>query len=173
MKKIEFKQKALSEANKALIMEYLDIVENDSENLERTMQLMDDNVVWVMEPTGDIYSGIEELKAFVESAMSGRIHEGEYNIEIKDWFTDGEYLCIEYTHGGKLTGSYMPGIKSKFKKGIAMYCITYHMKDGKFDQVHEYIQGTTFLANLAMPIFLKRMDKQAKKKISKNKEDIK
>lgn len=166
MMEIKFEQKTLSKANEALIREYLDIVENDSENLDRTMKLMADDAVWVMETTADTYSGYEELKAFVESAMSGRKHEGQYSIEIKNWFTDGEYLCIEYTHGGILTGSYLPGVKTKFKKGIVMYCITFHMNSGKFDEVHEYIQGTTFLSNLMMPIFLKRINKQAKKKIS-------
>ncbi len=171
MNEIKFEQKKLSKANEALIREYLDITENDSENLDRTMKIMADDAIWVIEPTGDTYSGYEELEAFVETAMSSRKHEGQYSIEIKNWFTDGEYLCIEYTHGGILTGAYLPRVKTKFKKGIAMYCITFHMKDGKFDEVHEYIQGTTFLSNLMMPVFLKRMNKQTQKKFNQKKGD--
>jgi hypothetical protein len=47
MKNIEFKQKTLNETNKSLIIEYLDIDENDSGNLEKTIQLMDDNVIFL------------------------------------------------------------------------------------------------------------------------------
>jgi ketosteroid isomerase-like protein len=154
-------------ANEKLIQEYLDVAAHDSENLDRTMGLMADDCVWVMEPTGDTYSGKEEIEAFVGTAMSGRTHKAQYSIQISNWFTDGEYLCIEYTHGAILTGMYSAGIKAKIKKGIARYCITYHMRDGKFDWAHEYIQGTTFLTNFAMPLMLKRMKRLVEKKLSR------
>jgi ketosteroid isomerase-like protein len=162
-------RKPLSQANEALIQEYLAIVANDSENLDRTMGLMTDDCVWVMEPTGDTYSGREEIKTFVGAAMSGRTHQGQYSIQISNWFTDGEYLCIEYTHGAILTGVYTAGIKAKLKPGTSRYCITFHMRDGKFDRAHEYIQGTTFLTHLVMPLVLKRMKRLVEKKMSKRK----
>jgi hypothetical protein len=37
---------------------------------------------------------------------------------------------------------------------------------GKFDRMHEFIQGTTFLANLAMPFMLKRIKRLADKKLA-------
>jgi len=160
-------ENVISKANEALIQDYLDIVANDSENLDRTMGLMADDCIWVMEPTGDTFSGREEIEAFVSTAMSGRIHENQYGIQISNWFTNGVYLCIEYTHGAILTGVYSAGIKAKVKKGTSRYCITYHMRDGKFDWAHEYIQGTTFLTHLAMPLVLKRLTRLAKKKVSK------
>jgi ketosteroid isomerase-like protein len=166
---VRMQGKTLSQANEALIQEYLDIVANDSENLDRTMGLMADDCVWVMEPTGDTYSGREEIEAFVGTAMSGRTHQGQYRIQISNWFTDGEYLCIEYTHGAMLTGVYSAGIKARLKPGISRYCITFHMRDGKFDWAHEYIQGTTFLTNFAMPLMLKRMKRLVEKKLSRRK----
>ena len=150
--------------NGALIREYLDIAANDSENLERTMRLLTDDCVWVMEPTGDTYRGKQELEAFVRIAMSGRTHSGPYSIQITNWFTDGEQLCIEYTHGLVLSGVFLPGIKSEVKQGVLRYCITFHMRDGKFDRVHEFIQGTTFLANLMLPIGLKNLTRLIKRK---------
>jgi hypothetical protein len=66
-----------------------------------------------------------------------------------------------------LTGVYTAGIKAKFEQGLARYCITYHMRDGKFDRMHEFIQATTFLANLAMPFMLKRIQRLADKKLSR------
>jgi ketosteroid isomerase-like protein len=159
----------LSKANEALIQEYLDIVANDSENLDRTMGLMTDDCVWVMEPTGDTYIGREEIKAFVGTAMSGRTHQAQYSLQISNWFTDGEHLCIEYTHGAILTGVYTAGIKAKLKKGTSRYCITYHLRDGKFDWAHEYIQGTTFLTHLMMPLILKRLKRLVEKNLSRSK----
>jgi ketosteroid isomerase-like protein len=159
----------LSQANEALIQEYLDIVAHDSENLERTMGLMADDCVWVIEPTGDTYRGKEEIKVFVGTAMSGRTHKDQYHIQITNWFTNGEYLCIEYTHSAILTGVYTAGIKAKLKPGTSRYCITYHMRDGKFDWAHEYIQGTTFLTHLLMPLVLKRLKRLVEKKLSRRK----
>lgn len=54
-----------SQANQALVKEMLDIVANDSENLERTLQWITDNCVWVMEPGGTEYHGFEHVNAFV------------------------------------------------------------------------------------------------------------
>jgi hypothetical protein len=156
----------LSKANETLIQEYLDIVEHDSENLERTMRLFADDILFELEPTGDIYRGKAAMQSFVDVAMSGRAHTGQYSIKITNWFTDGEQLCIEYTHGGILTGVYTAGIKARFEQGVARYCITYHICDGKFDRMHEFIQATTFLANLAMPFMLKRIKRLADKKLA-------
>jgi len=77
---------------------------HDSENLERTMRLISDDCEWVMEPGGSEYHGYEEIRAFVETAMSGRTHDTEHKLELLNWFADDENLCAEYTHGARLTG---------------------------------------------------------------------
>jgi len=41
------------------------------------------------------------------------------------------------------------------------------MSDGKFDRMHEFIQGTTFLANLAMPFVLKRIKRLADRRLTR------
>jgi hypothetical protein len=46
------------QANQAVIYELLDLMVNDSENLERTLKLLIDDCVWVMEPGGTEYHGI-------------------------------------------------------------------------------------------------------------------
>ena len=86
--------------NNALVEELLDIVANDSENLERTLKCFTDDCVWMMEPGGTEYHGIKEIKAFVAIAMSARRHDsGEHRIEITNWFANDTNLCVEYTHG--------------------------------------------------------------------------
>jgi uncharacterized protein YggL (DUF469 family) len=102
----------LSEANRALVREWLDIVANDSENLERTMRCMTDDCIWVMEPGGSEYRGSEQIREFVRIAMSGRTHDnGEHRLLITNWFADSENLCYEYTHGLIATGKFTAGIK--------------------------------------------------------------
>jgi hypothetical protein len=39
-------------------------------------------------------------------------------------------------------------------------------RNGKCDWAHEYVQGTTFLTNFAMPFMLKHMKRLVEKKLS-------
>jgi hypothetical protein len=48
-------------ANDALVADMLDLMVNDSENLERTMNLLTDDAVWVLEPGGIEYHGAREI----------------------------------------------------------------------------------------------------------------
>jgi uncharacterized protein YggL (DUF469 family) len=158
----------ISDDNQALVKNMLEIVANDSENLERTMSYLTDDCVWVMEPGGTEYQGFEQLKAFVDVAMSGRTHDkSEHKIEIYNWFANDENLCIEYTHGALSTGKYTFGLRLKLKTGVSRYCITYHMREGKIDRVHEYICSTSRLYSCLMPIILNRLHKLAMKKVAK------
>ena len=168
MEFLQVSEKMQSEANKALIKEMLDLVANDSENLERTMDYLTDDCIWIMEPGGTEYHGSRELRAFVGIAMSGRTHDkGEHRIEITNWFAGDEDLCIEYTHGAKLTGKFTAGIKGNLKTGVSRYCITYHMRDGKIDRVHEYINATSWLFSCIMPIVLWYLHRLTMKKLAR------
>ena len=154
-----------NEASETLVL--LDIVANDSENLERTLKCVTDDRVWVMEPGGTEYHGIREIKAFVEIAMSARRHDGgEYRIEITNWFANDENLCVEYTHGFLSKGKFTAGIRGKLKSGVSRYCITYHIRDGKFDRVHEYINATSWSFNGLAPLLLAYLHRLAMKKLA-------
>jgi hypothetical protein len=48
-------------ANDALVAEMLDLIVNDTENLERTMNLLTDDAVWVLEPGGIEYHGARDI----------------------------------------------------------------------------------------------------------------
>ncbi len=58
--------------NDALVTEMLDLMSNDSENLERTMNLLSDDAVWVLEPGGIEYHGAQPIWTFVSVALAGR-----------------------------------------------------------------------------------------------------
>ena len=81
----------------AIVAEWLDMVANDSDNLERVMKNITDDCVFVIEPGGTEYHGFEEIRAFVTIAMAGRTHDKEDKIKITNWFSNGENLCYEYT----------------------------------------------------------------------------
>ncbi len=161
--------KTLSMENETLIQDYLDLAAHDSENLERTMGLLSDDCTWVMEPTGDIFRGKAELRSFVRTAMGGRTYQSGYQVEITGWFTDGENLCVEYTHGAVLSGAFLAGFKPAIKPGITRYCLTFHMRDGKFDQVHEYINATSFWIAAGLPLALKYLRRLVDRDTAKNK----
>lgn len=153
--------------NEVLVLEMLDLMVNDSENLERTLKHLTDDCVWVMEPGGTEYHGMEQLRTYIEIAMSSRGHDtGTHRIEVLNWFTAGENLCIEYTHGLVSTGKLLPRSIGGVEAGVLRYCITYHIRDGKFDRVHEYINSTSVLWNFFMPILLGRLHRRTMKKLA-------
>ena len=166
---LNFEGKNLSATTEALIREQLDLMFNDSENLERTMKLIADDCVWVMEPGGTEYHGYDEIRAFVGTAMSGRTHDEGHKLELLNWFADDENLCVEYTHGARFTGKYFTGFRGSIKAGVSRYCITWHYHDGKIDRVHEYINSTSSWLSFLSPIVLGRLHGQSMKKLAKSK----
>jgi len=149
-------------------MEWLDLVSNDSENLERTMRCMTDDCLWIMEPGGSEYRGSEQIRAFVRIAMSGRTHDsGEHRLLLTNWFADSENLCYEYTHGMILTGNFTAGIKGRAKTGVLRYCITCHLRDGKVDEVHEYIDSTSWWIGLVLRLALSNLYRLTMKALAK------
>ena len=157
-----------NEANDRLVKELLDIVANDTQNLQRTLKCLSDDCVWVMEPGGTEYRGIREIEAFIGIAMSSRTHDNsKHRIEITNWFANNENLCVEYTHGAILTGKFTAGLRGKIKTGVTRYCITYHMHDGKFDRVHEYINATYWSLNSLLPLALAYLRRLTTRKLAK------
>jgi uncharacterized protein YggL (DUF469 family) len=158
----------LSEANKALVEEWLNCVENDSENVRRVMGSIADDCVWVIEPGGFEYRGAEQIRAFVAVSMSGRRHDkGQHRVNLTNWFADNENLCYEYTHGFLLTGRYVHGIRGSVRAGVLRYCITCHLRDGKFDRIHEYINSTSWWVAWAMQFFLAIIYRQAMRQLKR------
>lgn len=121
-----------------------------------------------LEPGGTEYHGFEEVRTFIGIAMSGRAHDkAEHRIEITNWFADVENLCVEYTHGALLTGKFTAGIMGKVKSGVSRYCITYHLRNGKVDRVHEYINCTSWWLNSIIPAALWYLHRLTMRKLGK------
>jgi hypothetical protein len=124
--------------------------------------------VWLMEPGGSEYHGYDEIRAFVATAMSGRTHDETYKLELLNWFADDENLCIEYTHGARMTGkAFGKVVMGNIKTGVTRYCITYHFREGKIDRVHEYINSSSTWLSSVMPYGLGHLHSQSMKKLAK------
>jgi hypothetical protein len=120
-----------------------------------------------LEPGGIEYHGAREIRTFVRIAMAGRAHDPSHRIEITNWFANDENLCVEYGHGGVTTGSYTAGIRLRMKAESSSFCIIYHIRDGKFDRVHEYINGTSWWLNLLMPVGLSFLNRRVRRELAR------
>ncbi|MCL1803007.1 MAG: hypothetical protein FWG30_05110 [Eubacteriaceae bacterium] len=125
--------KNVSDKNKELILEYLDIAENDSENGERFSKLLSEECIWNLMPPGISIIGGESVRKFCEFAMGSRKHEADSNVKaiIDNWFADGDDFCVEYYHAAVL-----PFLNITVIENVCLVC---KMEDGKFKSVNEYI----------------------------------
>ena len=119
----------ISDENRKLISDYLDIAENEPENFDRFTSLLSDGCTWALMPPGILLNGLENVKMFVRMAMKSRKHDERTNVKIHNWFADNEKFCVEYYHAAFVAGM-------RVKENICLVC---HMTDGKFDKVNEYI----------------------------------
>ncbi len=134
----------ISKANETLIQEYLEIAAV-SDDIDLWTKLITDDCVFVLMPGGYTFRGSEEVALFAKTSGGIRTHDEENTIRITNWFTDGENLCAEYTHGFNS----LFGLPIKMK-AAGSFCLVFHMRDGKFDSIHEHIDtGGIFQGLLA------------------------
>jgi hypothetical protein len=148
---------ALSPANEALIREYLEIA-TVTDDMDRFSRLIADDCVWVMMPTGHAFRGREQVSSLAKTAGGTRSHDDRYRVKILNWFTDGEHFCVEYHHGAI--------IKRLRIKGTINICLVCHMRDGKFDRIHEYVHAHGFLFKLIMSAGLRVLPVMVKRRSS-------
>ena len=79
----------LSQANAALIEEYLRIA-TVTDDMDRFGQLIAEDCVWVMMPTGHTFRGFEQVSLLAKTAEGTRTHDEAHRVTIVNWFADGE-----------------------------------------------------------------------------------
>jgi ketosteroid isomerase-like protein len=139
-------ENTLSQANERLIREYLEIA-TVTDDMDRFSQLIADDCVWVMMPTGHAFKGFEQVSSLAKMAGGTRTHNEKYKVKILNWFTDGEHFCVEYHHGAIIKGLHI--------KGTINICLVCHMREGKFDRIHEYVHAHGALFKLVMSLGLR------------------
>lgn len=88
-----------------------------------------------------------------------RRHDERSHVEITNWFTDGEQLCVEYRHKlilGRL------GLRVT----IDGYCLIFHMRDGRFDAIRDYINPHNIAVGLLMYILLPLLPYVSRKRLA-------
>ena len=91
-------------------------------------------------------------------AMGSRSHNENNKVEIRNWFADDENFCVEYFHGAIVT---------KFHISVTEnVCLVCHMRDGKFDRIHEYVDTSR---SILISLGLKLLPLMVKKKSSNDK----
>ena len=141
----------VSAENAKLIQEYLDIAEHASENLERFSKLLSDDCVWYITPPGLSIRGKEQVRSFSGMAMGSRSHSSKAKVEIRRWFAEGNHFCLEYNHRALISVFHIPVEET--------VCLVCHIREGKIDSVHEYVDTShSLLIGLGLqllPVILK------------------
>jgi len=154
----------LSAENEKLIKEYLDIAENDSENMERFKNLLSDDCVWALMPPGMVIEDGESVKKFCAFAMGSRKHKGsDVKAKINNWFADEDNFCVEYYHAAIITVFRFVVIEN--------ICLVCKMRNGQFCVVHEYVDTSgsrlIWLGLKIMPLLARKKGIHFRKSLSK------
>jgi steroid delta-isomerase-like uncharacterized protein len=127
--------------NLALMRRYLDLLY--TKDLDALLELVDDDIEWLVVPTGDVIRGkasLAELAANHWGASPDRTKR------LLNLFATEDYACMEYTSGGTLTGE-VDFRSIKIAPSGRTYeircCFVFHFGNGRIDRVHEYFDMDT------------------------------
>jgi hypothetical protein len=143
-----------------LIDTYFEIVETDA--YERFGDVITDDCTFAFMPIGHIFQGREDVMGFVNASGGSRKHDELSKVKISNWFTNGEYLCVEYEH------ALIIKLFNRRTK-IDGYCLVFHMRDGKFDEIREYVNPSGFAMSILTTYILRVLPFAAKAKARKSK----
>jgi steroid delta-isomerase-like uncharacterized protein len=127
--------------NLALMRRYFDLLY--SKHLDSILQLIDDDIEWLVVPTGDVIKG---KASFAELAKNHWAASPDRTKKLISLFAVEDYACMEYSSGGTLTGEVDFGSIKFSPSGLAyeiQCCFVFHFKNGRIDRVHEYFDMDT------------------------------
>src|ERR1700694_4803918 len=146
--------------NEQLIQAYFRMVEEE-DDCAAVGSILTEDATWTIVPIGHTWTGRRAIESMAVAAGSKRRHDQRSHIEIKNWFTDGEHVCVEYTHklivrglGWRLTAD--------------GYCLVFHMRDGRFDAIREYISPPIIAAGLAMYTLLPLLPHLSRRRLARS-----
>src|SRR5246127_70346 len=79
-----------------LIQAYFRMVEED--DCAGVGSLLTEDATWTIVPIGYTWTGRRAVESMAVAAGRTRRHDERSHVEITNWFTDGEQLCVEYRH---------------------------------------------------------------------------
>jgi hypothetical protein len=112
-------------------------------------------------PIGSTWTGRRAVKSFAVTAGRMRRHDERAHVEITNWFTDGQQLCVEYRH--KLIVRRL-GLRAT----IDGYCLIFHIPDGRFDAIREYINPPNIVTGIMMYLLLPLLPYMSKRRLARS-----
>ena len=146
-------------ANEQLIDAYFRMVKED--DYAGVGSILTDDATWTIVPIGHTWTGRRAIESMAMAAGRSRRHDERSHVEIKNWFTDGEHLCVEYTHRLIVGGL---GLRLT----VDGYCLVFHMRDGRFDAIREYINPPNIAAGLVMHVFLPLLPYLSRRRLTRS-----
>ena len=127
-----------------LIEQYLAIVAND--DYERFGELLTDDCSFTLMPIGHTWRGRDDVMSAIIAAGRTRTHDSQSKVNITNWFTNNEYSVVEYEHGALIGG-----VRVK----VDGYCLVFHIRDGHFDSMREYINPSNLATSILSSLVLR------------------
>jgi uncharacterized protein (TIGR02246 family) len=131
-------------AVRSLIERYLAIVADD--DYERFGELLTDDCSFTLMPIGHTWYGRDDVMSAVTAAGRSRTHDSRSRVDVTNWFTNDEYLVVEYEHGALVGG---------MRVKIDGYCWVFHIRDGRFDSMREYINPSNPITSILLSVVLR------------------
>ena len=145
--------------NEQLIQAYFRMVVED--DYAGVGAILTDDATWTIMPIGYTWTGRRAIESMAVAAGRRRLHDARSHIDIKNWFTDGEHLCVEYTHKAIVRGL---GLRLTADG----YCLVFHMRDGRFDTIREYISPSNIAAGLMMYLLLPLLPYMSRRRLARS-----
>lgn len=120
-----------------------------SESEEAMMNMLDENISWFAVPWDRTLSGREKVLDTVKHTWV----TGVPSHPITHVFADDEWVCVEYVLAGKKKeGSMLFNDGDVVARGQlnVQACSLFHVKNGKVDIAHEYIDRLTMFRQLGV-----------------------
>ena len=131
-------------AHTNLVQRYLAIVANDE--YERLGELLTDDCSFTLMPIGRTWTGRDDVMSAVMAAGRSRTHDSQSKVTITNWFTNNEFLVVEYEHGARVGG---------FRVKIDGYCWVFHIRNERFDSMREYINPSKLATSMLLHLVLR------------------
>ncbi|WP_406230587.1 nuclear transport factor 2 family protein [Nocardia sp. NBC_01009] len=114
--------------SEALVERYLKIIADH--DYEQFGELLTDNCEFTLVPIGYTWRGRADVIGALTVSGDTKSHDDRSAVKIINWFTNDEYVVVEYERGAVVGG---------VRVNIDGYCWIAHMRDGRFDSIREYI----------------------------------
>jgi ketosteroid isomerase-like protein len=111
-----------------------------SDDIDGFMQLIDPDCEWMIMATGETFRGASQVRQLADRSMAARQHTKDAHMEFTNLFTSEDQMCLEYTHRFIVTEQW-PSSQNRppvGTRGDLKICLACHVKDGKFNRIHEY-----------------------------------